>query len=320
MTALLFDRERVEDVDDWAHEVGRIRRSSILWIDLDTSDEVELERLADRLELDRASMDGLRGRDGGPLFRDHARYLHATVYAPTHDGKSADLERVDCLVGERWIVTVHDRPVEVLDTFRERAGAAGDTGRLDGPEFLADLLEWVLGSYLAAFENVEQALEEFDARAMEGRLEETEPELRRLVELRRQIGQLRRALVSHREMLLALTRPELEAIASSSSAERFSTLRSRLEDVVQSARDSRDSVVGSFDVLIARSEHRTNEIMKVLTLASILLLPGSLIAGVMGMNFKLGIFQDNAYFWVVLGAIVALAVVTVVVARARRWI
>ena len=121
-------------------------------------------------------------------------------------------------------------------------------------------------------------------------------------------------------MLLALARPELEAIASSSSAERFSTLRGQLEAVVQSARDSRDSVVGSFDVLIARSEHRTNEIMKVLTLASILLLPGSLIAGVMGMNFKLAIFQHNGYFWVVLGLIAALALATVTLARTKRWI
>jgi hypothetical protein len=33
--------------------------------------------------------------------------------------------------------------------------------------------------------------------------------------------------------------------------------------------------------VIARTEHRTNEIVKVLALASILLLPGALVAGVM---------------------------------------
>jgi Mg2+ and Co2+ transporter CorA len=43
---------------------------------------------------------------------------------------------------------------------------------------------------------------------------------------------------------------------------------------------------GSFDVLIARTGHRTNDIMKVLTLTSVILLPDALIAGAMGMNFK----------------------------------
>ena len=41
---------------------------------------------------------------------------------------------------------------------------------------------------------------------------------------------------------------------------------------MQEARDARDAIVGSFDVLIARTGHRTNDIMKVLTLTSVILL------------------------------------------------
>ena len=65
-----------------------------------------------------------------------------------------------------------------------------------------------------------------------------------------------------------------------------------------SARDAKDAVVNSFDVLILRTEHRTNEIVKVLTLASILLLPGALIAGVMGMNvnFSAATFAHSPLF------------------------
>ena len=45
---------------------------------------------------------------------------------------------------------------------------SGDTGVLDGPAFLATLLEWVLGAYSQAFERVEERLEEFDVQAMRG--------------------------------------------------------------------------------------------------------------------------------------------------------
>ena len=121
-------------------------------------------------------------------------------------------------------------------------------------------------------------------------------------------------------MFLALTRPEIDAVTTSKHTERFRELQSRLEEVVQAARDSRDAVVGSFDVLVARTGQRTNEIMKVLTLGTVLLLPGALIAGIMGMNFKLGIFEENSFFWVVLGLIAVLAAVTLVFARKRRWV
>jgi magnesium transporter len=141
-----------------------------------------------------------------------------------------------------------------------------------------------------------------------------------LVEHRQRIGRLRRALVSHRTMLLSLTRPELDGMSTQEDADRFTELRARLEEAVQAARDSRDAVVGSFDVLIAQTGYRTNEIMKVLTLASVLLLPGALIAGVLGMNFEVGLFEHAGLFWVVVALIVAMAAATVAAARARSWI
>ena len=76
--------------------------------------------------------------------------------------------RVECLVSERWLVTLHDERVEVLERFREIAGGSGTVGLLDGLGFLANLLEWALGSYFDAFEALEEDLEEIDAKAMSG--------------------------------------------------------------------------------------------------------------------------------------------------------
>ena len=187
----------------------------------------------------------------------------------------------------------------MLEEFAERVSGSGDTGSLDGPGFLAALLEWVLGSYSAAFERIEQRLEEFDIQAMRGEAGHEEQDIERLVEMRQQVGNLRRALAAHRSALVSLTHPELEALGDHDSGEQFQSLLQRFESTVQEARDAREAIVGSFDVLIARGGHRTNEIMKVLTLTSVILLPGALIAGVMGMNFKVGLFDEAVLFWVV---------------------
>ena len=127
-----------------------------------------------------------------------------------------------------------------------------------------------------------------------------------LVETRRRIGRLRRALAPHREIFATLSHPELDLISTERSAERFEKLTGQIDAALASATEAKDAVVSSFDVLILRTEHRTNEIMKVLTLASILLLPGALIAGVMGMNvnFKAGTFSGSPLFWTVIALIV----------------
>jgi magnesium transporter len=322
-TALLFRRHAVVEVDDWARELDGLGRSSILWIDLERPDEAELGKLAETLELDEGSVRALTSPGGEPFFADFGEYLHVAAHSPCRgDGPEArhELELVGCLVSKRWVVTVHEGDVPVLASFREQAAGSGDTGRLDGLEFLANLLAWVLEGYLDAFEEIEVALEKVDARAMQGQYADPDDALGELVTLRKEVGRLRRALVSHRQMFLALTRPELAGMSSDETAERFAELRGRLEEGVQAARDSRDSIFGSFDVLLARTGHRTNEIMKVLTLASVLFLPGALVAGLLGMNFEVGLFDHAGLFWVVVATIVVVAASTLVAARRRRWI
>jgi Mg2+ and Co2+ transporter CorA len=52
---------------------------------------------------------------------------------------------------------------------------------------------------------------------------------------------------------------------------------------------------------------------------SVILLPGTLLAGVMGMNFRVGLFDVTWLFWVVVALIGAVAPVAHWFARARRW-
>jgi magnesium transporter len=273
--------------------------------------------LEDAFDLHESTLRYLCTPNDRPVFFDHGHYLHITTYAPRGD-EEGELQAVECVVGESWVVTAHDEAIPVLDEFAARVSGSGDTGVLDGPSFLAALLEWVLGSYSSAFEHLERRLEEFDVHAMKG--DGSEEDIDVLVAMRREVGTLRRALASHRSALVALTHPELVLLGDNTSSERFQSLYARFEATVQEARDARESIVGSFDVLIARGGHHTNEIMKVLTLASVILLPGSLLAGVLGMNFQVPIFDHPGFFWVALAVILAVAPLTIGIAKRQRWI
>ena len=60
-------------------------------------------------------------------------------------------------------------------------------------------------------------------------------------------------------------------------------------------------LLGSFDILMSRTGQRTNDVMKVLTIASVVILPSTLIAGVLGMNFHPPFFDSPNLFWAALG-------------------
>jgi len=318
-SAILFDRDEVEHLGGLSERPRRLSGSKLLWVDIDRRTGASADEVASEFDLEEPTRKQLASSEGRAIFQDYGRYIHVTTYSPcVEDGKEDELIALECVVGKNWVVTAHDRPVKVLEEFAERVSGSGDTGALDGPAFLATLLEWVLGAYSGAFERLEQRLEEFDIEAMRGR--GAEEDIERLVKMRQEVGVLRRALAAHRSALTALTHPELEALANNASGERFQSLLQRFESTVQEARDAREAIVGSFDVLIARTGHRTNHIMKVLTLTSVILLPGALIAGVMGMNFKVGLFEQNWVFYVVLALILGFVPLTLAVAKAREWI
>ena len=317
-TILLFDRDRAERLERLEDRPGRLRASHLLWVDLDGSSADGFGELSEVFGLDDEAVEALSDAATVTGFRDKGHYAHVTVNAPDRDAGDSPIE-VECLVGDRWVVTSHERPVPVLEAFAHLTEGSGRTGELDGPGFLAALMDWVLEEFAGAFERLEQQLEQLDERAMRGE-GSVEDEIDELVQLRRRAAALRRALVAHRPTLLALTHPELEALGDERSAERFRGLLERHAETVQLARDTRESIVSSFDVLIARTGHRTNEIVKLLTLASVIFLPGALVAGVMGMNFKVPLFEHAVGFWIVVGVIVAIALTTLAVARRRNWI
>ena len=60
--------------------------------------------------------------------------------------------------------------------------------------------------------------------------------------------------------------------------------------------------------------------MKVLTLVTVVLLPSTVLAGIMGMNFQVGLFNAAWLFWVVLAAMLSIALLVLSVARSRHWI
>jgi magnesium transporter len=188
------------------------------------------------------------------------------------------------------------------------------------PSFAAILLGWVVAGYVRAFEEIESELDELDANVMSSTANDAEQALARLVELRRAIGKLRRTLRPHREVILSLAHPELDTLSSEGSAERFAALEHRLSQALDAARDAKESTLGSFDVLNARTTDRTNEIMKVLTLVTVILLPATVLGGIMGMNFQVSLFDVAWLFWIVLAGMVGIAMLVLAVARARRWI
>ncbi len=319
-TAFLFDERESEQVEDWRAALEGLADDQLLWLALRDPTEEDVAALQEALDLGSEDAQKLLEQPSRPSLADAGEHMNVTLYAAGVDDGEPVLTPLECALGRNWIVTAHQGKVDVLEEFREHAEGGGEVGALDAPSFVAAIIEWVVSGYFRAFEAVESELEELDARVMSSTPKDVSDDLARLVELRRSIGTLRRTLAPHREVVVALAHPELDTLSTEDSAQKFAALESRLTQALDAAREAKESTFGSFDLLVARIGLRTNDIMKVLTLVTVVLLPATVLAGIMGMNFQVGLFNEVWGFWVVIAAMLSIATLVLTVARTRRWI
>jgi len=235
---------------------------------------------------------------------------------PERDGRTPVRRSLDVVAGHDWVVTVHEGPIAALE--RLDAVTEGETrfGAMNAAGLMAAIADEVIGGYFSLVEGIEREIDDLDERALRRR--PRNDVLARIVELRRRIGVIRRTLSPHRIAFAALARPEMEL--HEELGRPWPGLTERLDSAVGSVENLRDLLLGTFDIHMGRAAQDANEVMKVLTLLSAVLLPAVVLAGVMGMNFKLPFFDEESNFFVVVAAMVILAVGILLAARWRRWI
>ena len=304
---------RLSDVD-----LADLNDNQIVWVDVDLRTTKDIDSLLKPLGIEHLVRD-IDPSIRRPSLNAHESFAQLNVIAAREHLSDFVPVALHCFVGNNWIATVHHGELNLVESFNEPLANDSRLGGLDSAAFLAMVLDWHLNSYLRAIEAVQTGIDEVDELLLKRRSDEAGL-LHRLLELRRQITRLRGALSPLRDVIGPLSNPHSDLLFSTKAAPDFERLLQRLEHALEEVNTSREMIAVSFDIHMTKVSQNTNDIMKRLTLASVLLLPAVLLAGVMGMNFKIPWFEEPANFWVTVFAMGFLALCTLVYARVRKWL
>jgi magnesium transporter len=299
-----------------------VGKQQLLWIDLEARDEDEITALRELVDLP-AEEAALLASDAKEVRllrypeRVHLRLLAVEDRNGDREGSepTPSPTPIDIIVAPNVVITAHDGEVTAFENFREHLRGDSALGALNAAAFLTVLVDSVLDGYLAFVETIERRIDALDEAAL--RPGESGSFLREVVLLRRRVALLRRALAPHRWTFAPLARPDFEL---EGLGQPWPGIVDRLERTVDSVENARELLIGTFDVYMASSAQRTNDVMKALTIMSAILLPAVVLAGVMGMNFKIGFFENPANFWIAVGAMTTLALAVLGISRWRGWL
>ncbi len=198
-------------------------------------------------------------------------------------GKSGAVETVDVdfFLGERYLVTHHRLPLPSLATVRKMV-MQPDSPLGHGPAHVAHaLIDGMIDAYLPMMERLDREV----VRVERAALEDPDPKLlESIFTLKHTLQSLRRIGIHQREILAKLAEGRLRRIPEDIQPF-FRDVQDHFVRVMDLSDSYRDLVASSLDAYLSMQSHRLNEVMKILTVISTIMLPLTFITGLYGMNF-----------------------------------
>jgi magnesium transporter len=240
-----------------------------------------------------------------PALEEHRDlvYVVLNTFRASEDGRLHASE-IDLFIGVGFIISVHDGDIASTETLIERIGQGFELSAPSPAGLVAYLA--MLGSkrFPPLIDGVEIALDSLEELAMSS----NPRALNEVYALRRDLIVLRRVLGPQRQIYDELAEERSHPLideASRREFERVADYQSQVLESLDTARSLLGSVLETYRGAVA---DQTNEIVRVLTVFSAILLPLTLITGVYGMNFIDLPLADEPYgFWVTVGLMAILA-------------
>jgi magnesium transporter len=193
-----------------------------------------------------------------------------------------ELHELDAFVGPNYLVTFHVAPMEILDA--ERASIVRDPrDRLrHGPDHLLyHFLDLAVAEYLPAIEKLDDTID----RAQEEVFRRPTPRtLQTIFRVKRSGLRLHRILSPEREVLNRLARDAYDPIREEHRVY-FRDVYDHIVRVLDLTETLRDLISGALDTYLSAISNRTNDIMKTLTIVTVMFMPMSFLSGFFGMNY-----------------------------------
>jgi len=282
-----------------------------VWIDVDVANTEEARKLLPKLEGLYAPeiIEDALTREPATQIGRYEDFLHLVLSGCRLAGHKFDLERVDVMMGEQFMLTLHKGQPVFLEAVR-KSFIADFVRFAQSPSFLLyELWDHLIDNYLAVHKKFEERVEEVQASLIG---EVDDKVFGEASELGSDLLHLRKVVLPARAVLTDLSTRK-SPFVSEATQPYLGNMVGTIERVLQDVLVDRDILSGSLNNYMSLVAHKTNKVMSRLTVVSIIFLPLTFLCGVYGMNFdvipELKWAHGYGYFWGTAGALVVFLLV-----------
>ena len=303
-------------------QIERISYEGLEWVHIEAPSALERAWLAEHYDFHALDLEDVMSRNQRPKIDEYPDYLFIVLHFPVFDKQVGRLNagELDLFEGPDFIITIPNQPLKPVEYLFERCRTSEETRDQlfsKGPGYLLyQIVDQSFDYCFPMLRKIGNKLEQLEEEIFIGRSEEI---VRDISNVKQEIINFRKTIRPERSVLRDLEktkqrymREELEIYFDDivDAAERIWDMLENYKEVVEALEETNESVLS----------HRVNDILRVLTAISVVVLPLTLIASIFGMNTGVPGEQSIVAFWVIVGVMVALLGGMIAYFRHRRWL
>jgi len=295
--------------------------STVTWINVEGLHDVEIiEKLGNRFGLHPLIQEDILNTGERPKMEDYEDhiFLLLKVFVLGNRNHDEKIHQVSLVLGSNFVISFQEKESGVFDPVRDRIRK--DKGRLRklGPDYLAyALIDSIVDGYFGFLEKLSEEIEFLEDELVTNPKREI---LQKIHSLKREMIFIRKSVWPLREVVNGLERLETPLIKETTDVFLRDVYDHTIQ-VIDSVETLRDVLSGMLETYLSSVSNRMNEVMKVLTIIATIFIPLTFIAGVYGMNFKfMPELEWRGGYFVIIGVMVAVAVVMLIFFRKKKWL
>jgi magnesium transporter len=256
---------------------------TLLWLDVTDPTPDELQVLNEEFAFHPLAMEDATKRHQRPKIDFYDGFLLLVFYEVALVGDRPQTRELTLFVGTNYLVTVHDTASQA--TIQETAQRWREQVSWQGPRTVGvlvhALLDAIVDAYFPVVDDISDRIEDLEEAIFDHVTRGAQQEI---FALKKDLLTIRRVLAPERDVLNILVRRD-SPIFGEEVATYFQDVYDHILRVTESVDAARDLLSSSLDAFLSVSSNHLNEIVKKLTVSSIILMSVTLIAGIYGMNF-----------------------------------
>ena len=213
-----------------------------------------------------------------------APYLFMVIHAVDYsrkDGVFATSE-LNFFLGKNFLVTFHETPLRSVNATEEQC-MKSTVHIARAPDRVAHtLLDSIVENYRPALDELSLEIAELETQALAQPTRET---LNRILQIKKEVVHLRQIIGPQREVLARFARGEFKLIRGH-LVPYYRDVYDRLFQISEVAQGYMDSLTGLLQIYLNMSSNQTGEVVKLLTMITVITTPLMMVGTWYGMNFK----------------------------------